>query len=67
MTTTSVTDPVCGMHVEATASTAKSEYGGQTYHFCCSGCKSKFDKSPDQYVGASASVARADKSGCCCG
>ncbi len=67
MTTTSVKDPVCGMEVEATAVGAQSEYKNQRYHFCCSGCKGKFDQTPEKYVDESAGKANRDKSGCCCG
>jgi Cu+-exporting ATPase len=50
-----VKDLVCGMDVESTAA-GRSEYKGQTYHFCGSKCKEKFDKNPEQYVSKSAAV-----------
>ncbi|MBZ0315234.1 MAG: YHS domain-containing protein [Anaerolineae bacterium] len=31
--------------------TAQSEYQGQTYYFCSTGCKKAFDKDPAKYVG----------------
>jgi len=44
------TDPVCGMGVEVASAGHTSEHGGQTYYFCCSGCKSEFDREPGKYV-----------------
>ena len=67
MTTTAVKDPVCGMQVKATSAGPHSEYKGQTYNFCCSCCKGKFDHAPEQYLGEFATAAKGDKSGCCCG
>ncbi|MCD6030592.1 MAG: hypothetical protein K0S78_2766 [Thermomicrobiales bacterium] len=29
-----------------------SDYGGQTWYFCCAGCKRKFDADPAQYAAA---------------
>jgi Cu+-exporting ATPase len=55
------------MEVEASGTGPRSEYKGQTLHFCCSGCKGKFDHAPEQYLGESAASAKGDKSGCCCG
>jgi YHS domain-containing protein len=43
-------DPVCKMKVDETKAPAKSDYNGQTYYFCCAGCKTKFDNSPAAYV-----------------
>lgn len=48
--TTVVKDPVCGMDVETAHAAGHTEYAGQTYYFCGSGCKQKFDKSPAQYL-----------------
>ena len=44
------TDPVCGMQVEEQKAAGQSEYGGEIYHFCSQGCKSKFDQNPEQYA-----------------
>jgi uncharacterized membrane protein YraQ (UPF0718 family) len=44
-------DPVCGMNVEV-GKAAKTEYGGETYYFCCSHCQQAFEDSPDEYIGA---------------
>ena len=44
------TDPVCGMKVDENTAPARSEYKGKTYYFCSTGCKTKFDANPGQYV-----------------
>ena len=46
-----VTDPVCGMHIDPQQAAGSSEYQGQTYYFCSTGCKRQFDKNPQQFVG----------------
>ena len=46
-------DPVCWMDVNPSSAAGDSEYGGQTYHFCSSGCLAKFEADPPKYVGAS--------------
>jgi uncharacterized membrane protein YraQ (UPF0718 family) len=43
-------DPVCGMSVEVGKS-AKAEYGGETYYFCCPHCQQAFEHSPEEYLG----------------
>ncbi len=43
-------DPVCGMNVKPEQAAGKSEQGGQTYYFCSTGCKQKFDKNPQAYA-----------------
>ena len=40
---TTVKDHVCGMDIETANAAGKSEYKGQTYYFCGSKCKEKFD------------------------
>ena len=60
MTTTKVKDPVCGMEVKVSSADLRSEYKGQTYDFCSSSCKGKFDHAPEQYL------SEGDKSGGCC-
>lgn len=47
-------DPVCGMQVDEKKAAAKSQYQGQTYYFCASGCKAAFDKEPAKYLGKAA-------------
>jgi len=43
-------DPVCGMNVEV-GKAAKTEYGGETYYFCCSHCQQAFESKPEEYIG----------------
>lgn len=43
-------DPVCGMQVDEKKAGGSSSHKGQTYFFCSSACKAKFDKNPDQFV-----------------
>lgn len=45
-----VEDPVCGMIVGKETAPATSEYQGETYHFCATGCKSAFDRGPEKYL-----------------
>ena len=43
-------DPVCGMDVDKSSATHKSEYNGQSYYYCCPGCKRAIDKEPEKYT-----------------
>jgi YHS domain-containing protein len=43
-------DPVCGMQVDEKQAAGQSQYQGQTYYFCSTGCKAAFDKNPQQYT-----------------
>jgi len=47
---TMVTDPVCKMTIDENKAAGKSEYKGQTYYFCATVCKTKFDANPSAYV-----------------
>lgn len=47
---TTTKDPVCGMDVDPAHASERIEHAGQTYSFCSAGCKSTFEKDPDQYV-----------------
>ena len=44
------TDPVCGMTVPADGSRPSFTYKGQTLHFCCPGCRARFEADPAAYV-----------------
>ena len=44
------TDPVCGMTVPADGSRPSSTYQGKTLHFCCPGCRARFEADPAAYV-----------------
>jgi YHS domain-containing protein len=45
-----VKDPVCGMTIDEKTAKGQSEYKGQTYYFCATICKTKFDQDPAKYV-----------------
>jgi len=38
------------MDVDEKKPGGKTEYRGQTYYFCSSGCKQSFDKDPQRYT-----------------
>ena len=42
-------DPVCGMTVKL-PSTHHHDHGGESYHFCSAGCKTKFSADPVYYL-----------------
>jgi P-type Cu+ transporter len=44
-----VRDAVCGMEIDPAKAAAKSEFQGDTYYFCSTGCKSKFDEDAARY------------------
>lgn len=43
-------DLVCGMTVTADGSSRPFEYEGETYYFCCPGCRAAFEKDPTRYI-----------------
>ena len=43
-------DPVCGMSVSLKQPRHKTEYSGQSYYFCCAGCRQRFEQEPDRYL-----------------
>jgi Cu+-exporting ATPase len=45
-----VLDPVCGMRVDPHTSQHRAEHAGRTYHFCCNGCRTKFEADPEKYL-----------------
>jgi P-type Cu+ transporter len=47
---TTVTDPVCGMKVNPETSKHHFQHAGTTYHFCCGGCRTKFEADPGKYL-----------------
>ena len=63
-------DPVCGMQVDVDTSRHRSPHAGQTFHFCCAGCKATFEASPEKYLASSKPallrpVLQAASGGCC--
>ncbi|WP_455429127.1 YHS domain-containing protein [Fodinicurvata halophila] len=51
-------DPVCGMYVSPETAAASSDYEGQSYYFCSTGCRDKFSAAPDDYLESDTSRAR---------
>lgn len=51
-TAAKVTDPVCGMTIDAAKAAGKRQHGAQTYYFCSANCLAKFDAEPHKYLGA---------------
>ncbi len=49
-------DPVCGMTVKHDIGKPTFEYEGETFHFCCNGCKDKFAADPDSYANAETAI-----------
>ena len=62
--TTAVKDPVCGMDVDAATAAGRTEHNGQTYYFCGSKCKEKFDLNPEQYLDKPPGTPKSGR-GCC--
>lgn len=46
-----VKDPVCGMTVDPEATPHHATHAAHEYHFCSSGCRTKFEASPERYLG----------------
>ena len=51
---TEAVDPVCGMTVTVEAATEAVDHDGVTYHFCCPGCRSRFQADPARFLEAGA-------------
>jgi xanthine dehydrogenase accessory factor len=45
-------DPICGMTVEIAKARHTAEHAGQTWYFCCGGCRERFLAAPEQYAAA---------------
>lgn len=43
-------DPVCGMTVDPKTAAGSHKHKGTTYHFCSTGCLSKFKAAPEKYL-----------------
>ena len=50
-------DPVCGMEVDPEEAPWRLTYLGETYYFCCLGCKEAFEEEPQLYAVAPATMA----------
>ena len=60
-------DPVCGMSVDPATSSHHAEHGGQAYHFCSAGCRTKFVADPAKYLVFEAAPVSGDHGHGCCG
>jgi Cu+-exporting ATPase len=49
-------DVVCGIQVDETTASNKSDYAGTTFYFCSPACKVKFDKRPEAYANSEARI-----------
>lgn len=49
-TKTTVTDPVCGMQIDPAAAAGKTDYRGETFHFCSKNCLETFEREPEKYA-----------------
>ena len=47
--TATVIDPVCGMRVNPDNCRHRFEHGGQMFHFCSAGCRTRFSADPGAY------------------
>jgi xanthine dehydrogenase accessory factor len=45
-------DPVCGMTVAVATARHTAEFSGQSFYFCCGGCRERFLAAPEGYVAA---------------
>jgi Cu+-exporting ATPase len=48
------TDPVCGMKVSPASAAGSYIYNGETFHFCSTGCETKFKSDPAKYLNPTA-------------
>jgi len=47
-------DPVCGMEVDVTDGTPRSDYEGTVYYFCSEQCRQQFRADPARFAAAAA-------------
>ncbi len=45
-----VTDPVCGMRIDAERAVGQAEWNGTTYYFCGTGCHAAFEREPARFA-----------------
>lgn len=43
-------DPICGMRVTIATARHTAEHAGQTWYFCCGGCRERFLADPERYA-----------------
>ena len=47
-------DPICGMTVTVAGAKHRAEHAGQTFYFCCAGCRERFLAEPARYLSTEA-------------
>lgn len=47
-------DPICGMTVTVAGARHRAEHAGQTFYFCCAGCRERFLAEPTRYLSTEA-------------
>ncbi|MEM7049547.1 MAG: heavy metal translocating P-type ATPase [Acidobacteriota bacterium] len=57
---TPATDPVCGMSVDPATSQQRADHAGETYFFCCGGCRQKFESDPERWLSGAGAEVEAD-------
>ena len=45
---TEAIDPICGMTVQRAGARHQATRGGETYYFCCAGCRASFESSSEE-------------------
>jgi YHS domain-containing protein len=50
MVDNTVIDPVCGMRIDSTQTSFRSDYEGMLYYCCSEKCKHRFDHDPEAYL-----------------
>ena len=45
-----VRDPVCGMIVDPARTAHHATHDGRAFHFCCAGCRTRFEADPARYL-----------------
>jgi xanthine dehydrogenase accessory factor len=50
ITPTEALDPVCGMTVAVAGARHTAQHAGQTFYFCCGGCRERFAADPERYT-----------------
>jgi xanthine dehydrogenase accessory factor len=49
-TAASAIDPICGMTVTIAGARHTAEHAGQSWYFCCGGCRERFLAAPETYI-----------------
>jgi P-type Cu+ transporter len=56
-------DPVCGMTVDPKSTKWNAEHNGETFFFCCQGCRDTFTAAPEKYTANALPTAAAHQHG----